>query len=125
MVGKPVRKTRKGLPDLPKVRSYIAPFKGEVLCNRDYSQQELRILGHFEGEVLMDAYNENPWLDLHDHARNLINRMLGTNFARKPIKNTAFGLIYGMGPVKLAIQSDIDVTLLSKLRTRIFLSFLV
>lgn len=99
------------LPPLPLVRSYVVPLNNEhILIDRDYSQQELRILGHFEGGLLMDAYNENPWLDLHDYAKDLINNLLGTNFERKPIKNTGFGLIYGMGVGKLAIKSNIDVT---------------
>ena len=98
------------VPQLPLLRSYIIPWAdGHVLLGRDYSQQELRILGHFEGGVLMDAYTENPWLDVHEHARVLINKMTGKNFERKPIKNTGFGLLYGMGIGKLAIKSNITV----------------
>lgn len=98
------------LPALPQVRSYLVPWRpGDVLLKRDYSQQELRILGHFEDGVLAQAYQADPWLDVHDHARTLINKMTGKNFDRKPIKNTGFGLIYGMGIGKLAIQSDVDI----------------
>ena len=95
---------------LPHVRSYIVPWdKSEVLIDRDYSQQELRGLGHFEGGVLAQAYADDPWLDVHEHARQLINRMLGRNFKRKPIKNTGFGLIYGMGLGLLAQKSNITI----------------
>lgn len=98
------------LPSLPLCRGYLVPmFKDHILLGRDYSQQELRILGHFEGGVLMDAYLENPWLDVHDYARDMINTMLKRNFERKPIKNTGFGLIYGMGLGKLAIKSDVSI----------------
>ncbi len=43
----------KDIPQLPKIRSYIIPFKNEVLIDRDYSQQEPRILAHFDGGALM------------------------------------------------------------------------
>lgn len=96
------------LPELPKVRSYIVPLKGQVLINRDYSQQELRILGHFEDGVLLKSYLADPWLDVHEHARVLISKLLGREFERKPIKNTGFGLIYGMGLTLLALASGIS-----------------
>ena len=109
---------QKGLPSmpavlgwnpLPKVRSYIVPRKGYVFIDRDYSQQELRILAHFEDGTLKEAYVKDPWLDVHDYARELINRMLNKNFSRKPIKNTGFGIIYGMGVGLLAIKSESTV----------------
>ena len=100
----------KDLPSLPLVRSYVVAWtKDHVLLDRDYSQQELKILGHFEDGALLDAYRANPWLDVHDHARDLINGMTGRNFDRKPIKNTGFGLIYGMGVGTLAMKSDVTV----------------
>lgn len=99
---------RKRICDLPYMRGYIAPRKGHVLINRDYSQQELRILGHYEDGVLLDAYVDDPTLDLHTFAQRLINEMLSANFPRKPIKNMGFGLIYGMGIAKLAVQMGVD-----------------
>lgn len=97
-----LRETRLGLPPLPLCRSYIVSGRGRVLLNRDYSQQELRILGHYEDGVLLKAYRDVPWLDQHEFARDLVNGLLGTNFSRKPIKNMGFGLIYGMGLALLA-----------------------
>ena len=96
------------LAPFPMVRGYLAPDSGGTFLNRDYSQQELRILGHYEGSVLMKQYNENPWLDVHDLARDLINDMLGTNFIRRIIKDVGFGLIYGMGIEKLAKKTGQD-----------------
>lgn len=93
----------------PMVREYLAPDAADhYLLDRDYSQQELRILGHYEGAVLMQKYNEDPWLDVHETARQLINGMLGTSFTRRPIKDTGFGLIYGMGLDKLALKIESD-----------------
>jgi DNA polymerase I-like protein with 3'-5' exonuclease and polymerase domains len=96
------------LPALPKVRSYITPFPGEILIDRDYSQQEPRILGHFEGGALMDKYVQNPWIDFHDNARDELANV-GKVYDRKPVKNTNLGLIYGMGVAKLALKNDMPV----------------
>lgn len=98
----------KDLPRLPKVRSYITPFKGEVFIDRDYSQQEPRILAHFDGGSLMDKYVADPWIDFHDYAKAELEKM-GKFYDRKPVKNTNLGLIYGMGVGKLAIKNDMTV----------------
>lgn len=98
----------KGFPPLPLARAYLGPGKCRVWLKRDYSQQELRLLGHFEDGVLLQAYLEDPWLDVHALARTLINQMLNANYGRKPIKNTGFGIIYGMGIEKLAWKSATD-----------------
>jgi len=105
------------LPPIPKVRGYIIPSRPrDVLINRDYSQQELRVLAHFEGGPLLNAYKQNPWLDVHEHARQLIHRITGKMWDRKPVKNTGFGILYGMGLGKLAEQSKITVAEAKKLR---------
>jgi DNA polymerase I-like protein with 3'-5' exonuclease and polymerase domains len=98
----------KGLPQLPQCRSYIVPFPGHVLIDRDYSQQEPRILGHFEGGDLMRQYQSNPWIDFHDNARDELIKV-GKVYDRKPVKNTNLGLIYGMGVGKLALKNDMPV----------------
>lgn len=97
-----------GLPVLPNVRCYLVPFKGHVLIDRDYSQQEPRILAHFEGGMLLQAYLDNPWIDFHDSARDALANA-GKVYDRKPVKNTNLGLIYGMGVGKLAIKNDMSV----------------
>jgi DNA polymerase-1 len=98
----------RGLPPLPCVRSYIVPFKGEVLIDRDYSQQEPRILAHFDGGQLLIKYLDNPWIDFHDYARDELAKM-GKIYERKPVKNTNLGLIYGMGKGKLALKNGMSV----------------
>lgn len=98
----------KGLPSLPMMRGYIIPFKGEVLVDRDYSQQEPRILAHFDGGSLMETYVENPWIDFHDYAKLELENY-GLFYDRKPVKNTNLGLIYGMGAPKLAVKNDMSV----------------
>lgn len=104
------------LPPLPRVRRYIVPFEGQVLLDRDYSQQELRILGHFEDGPLLKAYQADPWLDVHEHARKLINRLTGKDFGRKPIKNTGFAILYGMGVGRLALKSEVSFEVAKEVR---------
>jgi DNA polymerase I-like protein with 3'-5' exonuclease and polymerase domains len=95
-----------GLSVLPLTRDYIiADNDDEEIVEGDASQQELRLLGHFEDGVLCKAYNDNPKLDMHTFAQGLINDMLGTNFGRRPVKDVGFGLVYGMGVGKLAKKS--------------------
>ncbi len=111
------------LPPLPLVRQYVAPPGGHVLIDRDYSQQELRILAHFEDDVLKDEYVKDPWLDIHEFVRQMVNEMLGTSFERKPIKNTVFGIIYGMGVGTLATKSKIEVEVAAEIKNSILKRF--
>lgn len=108
----------KGLPSLPMMRSYIVPFENHVLIDRDYSQQEPRILAHFDGGDLMEKYNENPWIDFHDYAKTELEEY-GLFYDRKPVKNTNLGLIYGMGAPKLAIKNDMSVEEADRLKKAI------
>jgi DNA polymerase-1 len=99
-----------GLPTLPLIRKYIVPrARGRVLLDRDYSQQELRVLAHFENGALLAAYNADPWLDVHEYARQMICQMTGKDFDRKVIKTVGFGLIYGMGVGLLAMRGGVTV----------------
>lgn len=104
------------LPPLPMVRSYIIPFEGEIFIDRDYSQQELRILSHYEQGPLFDAYMENNWLDVHTWAKDEINALLSANFDRRPVKDIGFGLIYGMGVGKLAYKAGSTVDVAKQLK---------
>ena len=103
------------LPRIPLMREYIVPSIGCVLIDRDYSQQEIRILAHFAGGDLLAAYQANPWLDIHDYARDKLAAM-GLHYERRQVKNTNFGLIYGMGASKLAIQNGTSVEDAAKLK---------
>lgn len=99
---------RGGLPPLPTVRGYITPFQGEVLIDRDYSQQEPRILGHYENGALLRKYQDNKWIDLHDNARDELANA-GRFYARRAVKNTNLGIIYGMGAGLLAANNGMSV----------------
>lgn len=94
------------LPPLPLCRGYIIPWQsGDVLAGRDYSQQEPRILAHFEDGALKERYIANPWIDFHDDNRAQVSIHLKKELARKPIKNIGLGLIYGQGAASLAAKN--------------------
>lgn len=93
---------------LPQVRSYVIPGKGRVLLDRDYSQQEVRILGHYEDATLKAAYLEDPWMDAHDTTQEKLLEF-GLEYDRKPVKNTNFGIIYGQGAPSLAVKNDLSI----------------
>ena len=96
-----------GLPALPLCRGYVVPMsEDEVLMGRDYSQQEPRILAHFEDGVLKEQYLANPWIDYHDNAKEHLEREFKRTFKRKPVKNINLGLIYGQGVTSLALKNN-------------------
>lgn len=79
----------------------------------DYSQIEYRFLAHFAvgpgSDELRAIYNADPSTDYHKHVHGLIHRMTGIDLIRGHVKNTNFGLIYGMGEPRLASQLGISV----------------
>jgi DNA polymerase I-like protein with 3'-5' exonuclease and polymerase domains len=103
------------LPPLPEVRSYVIPFPGETFIDRDYSQQEPRILAHFDGGNLAKGYQENPWLDLHDYAKQELANA-GKYYERKRVKTVNLGLMYGMGVGKMAAANDMTVAEATELK---------
>lgn len=85
--------------DFP-IRCAFVPRPGYVFINYDYSQLELRVMAHMSKdkhftEVFMNG--EDPHGDV---ARRL-------NIPRKGAKVVNFGVLYGMGPDKLARTLDI------------------
>jgi DNA polymerase-1 len=109
------------LPPLPMCRSYVVPCeKGHVLVGRDYSQQEPRILGHFEDGVLCEQYRANPWIDFHDNAKEHLERIFNRTYARKPVKNINLGIIYGEGITALAAKNNDSYEETKQLRDAIY-----
>ena len=97
------------IPELPLMRQYILPDKGQVFCHRDYNQQELRILGHFEDDTLQAEYNAKPRMDIHTFVQEQIEEIYGLKLARSSVKILNFGMIYGMGLGKLAAGMKVSV----------------
>lgn len=104
------------LPELPLVRLYILPEEGCVFAHRDYNQQELRILAHFEDGPLLRAYNDNPQLDMHNFVRDEIKRVRGMLLDRRSVKILNFGMVYGMGVPAVSRKMGIDYDKAKELR---------
>lgn len=97
------------LADLPLVRKYIEPDKGDVFVHRDFDGQELRIAAHFEDGPLMAAYLDNPHIDVHDHVRQLIEDIAGLEYHRTQVKITNFRRIYGGGAPATALALNVSL----------------
>lgn len=97
-----------GLLPLPQLRRALLPEEGHVWLSADYSQQELRILAHYEDGDLMQAYQANPKLDMHIYASELIRRRTGAVVTRKEAKILGFAIIYGAGGAEIARQLERD-----------------
>jgi DNA polymerase-1 len=95
--------------DFPNLRSYFIAPKGMMLFSRDYSQQEFRMLAHYEDGVLAERYRANPDADMHETVRDIINEVTGIGIERKPTKTINFGKVYGMGAAKLAAQLGVSL----------------
>ena len=95
-----------GFFPLPTVRGYILPDKGHRLVDRDYSQQELRILAHYAGGDLLEKYLDNPWLDVHAMVQETVSRLLDREVDRTIIKPIVFGIVYGMGKPGMELVAD-------------------
>jgi len=97
-----------GLPELPHMRDFILPEEGHVWVKRDFSAQEIRLAAHFEDGALAQAFRDNPDLDPHDAVRQIVFRLTGVDYPRKYIKETGFGILYGMG--RPALSSRLGIT---------------
>jgi len=87
----------------------IARRKGRPFVTGNCAQ-ELRVLAHYESDMLLKAYQEDPTQDLHQYAADLIARQLGIPFKRKQAKTCAFAILYGSGLATLAasLGSTVD-----------------
>lgn len=97
------------LPELPLVRTYVLPDKKSSFLHRDYNQQELRLLAHFEDGALCQAYRDNPRLDVHNFVRDAIAQVTRRTLERRAVKILNFGIIYAMGVEKIAIKTRTSV----------------
>jgi DNA polymerase I len=88
-----------------RIRRAFVPAPGSMLLSADYSQIELRVLAHLSGDTtLIDAFAHDE--DIHTRtAREILgdSRPLGAE-VRRLAKVINFGIIYGMGPQRLASE---------------------
>lgn len=90
---------------------FTAP-EGKKLISADYSQIELRVLAHLSrDETLLAAFREGA--DIHARTASLLFDAPPSEITpdqRRNAKTINFGLIYGMGPQKLAQELKIPLS---------------
>lgn len=105
-----VPKNQEEASGMPWMRDYVIPDEGGVFLIRDYSQQELRILAHFEEGLLYQAYLDDPNIDVH----NLVGELMmpgiyDSKKHRRPVKDVNFGKIYGLGATGTAKKLNVPL----------------
>ena len=88
-------------PELVDLRSLIYPEAGEILLVRDFSAQEIRVAAHYAEGDIMNAYNLDPDMDVHEFIQKLILEKTGVKIERRVSKSITFLKLYG-GGAKLA-----------------------
>ena len=104
---------------LPRVREYLLPDEGGVWVHRDYSQQEFRILAHYEEGAIYDSYQTDPHTDYHVLMQARIEQVTGSEMARDLVKTLNFGILYGMGAGLLAERGGWTVSKATNLRNAV------
>lgn len=104
------------LRELPLVRRYVRPDRGCKWLHRDYNQQELRILAHFEDGEIMAAYKQNPRMDIHTFVQDEIERIAHKTVDRGSTKTMNFGRVYGQGLGSLAEKLNLPVEEVKQIR---------
>ncbi len=94
-----------------RIRAAFIPEPGKVLVAADYSQIELRILAHLTGDpVLAEAFTTGE--DIHTRTAAEVFDVapaLVSSEMRRRAKVINFGIIYGMGPQRLARELAIPL----------------
>jgi DNA polymerase-1 len=92
-----------------RIRAAFVPERGCLLLAADYSQVELRVLAHMADDPEMQAaFREGEDIHLRTAAQ-IFDVMPGmvTSDMRRQAKTINFGVLYGMGPVRLARELSI------------------
>jgi DNA polymerase I len=94
-----------------RIRRAFVAAPGCLMLSADYSQIELRVLAHLSGDsTLIDAFRRGE--DIHARtAAEVLGRAPGEvdAEARRLAKVINFGIIYGMGPQRLAGELGIEL----------------
>ena len=93
-----------------EIRKGFVADAGRYLVSADYSQMELRVFAHYSGDpAFIEAFRRDE--DIHTRTASEILDTEGrgvTPQMRRIAKAINFGIIYGMGPRKLAEELGID-----------------
>jgi DNA polymerase-1 len=95
-----------------KVRAaFVAKDSKHLLISADYSQIELRVLAHLSGDKgLMETFERDE--DVHAHTASRIFSVpldQVTKTQRGQAKTINFGVIYGMGPQRVARENGVTL----------------
>lgn len=94
-----------------RMRACFTSAPGNLLVSADYSQIELRVVAHLsEDPTLLDAFQKGE--DIHRRTAALIFEVAQDQITpdqRRGAKTINFGLVYGMGPQKLARELGISM----------------
>jgi len=93
-----------------EIRKGFIADEGHFLLSADYSQIELRVFAHYSNDpVLLEAFERQE--DIHARTATEIFDVhpdMITPEMRRMAKTINFGIIYGMGPIKLAKELSIN-----------------
>jgi len=93
-----------------EIRKGFIADGGHFLLSADYSQIELRVFAHYSNDpVLLEAFEKEE--DIHARTATEIFDVhpdMVTPEMRRMAKTINFGIIYGMGPIKLARELAIN-----------------
>jgi DNA polymerase-1 len=93
-------------------KAFVAKDSNHVMLSADYSQIELRFLAHLTDDpTLIKTFEQNE--DIHTITAALIFQKSFhevTSELRSRAKTINFGIIYGMGPQRLARETQISVS---------------
>ncbi|MDR0465837.1 MAG: DNA polymerase I, partial [Deltaproteobacteria bacterium] len=95
-----------------RMRACFTAGPGMVLVSADYSQVELRVLAHMSQDpALIEAFRQG--VDIHARTASLLYDVPLEAVSleqRRSAKTVNFGLLYGMGPHKLAQELKVSAT---------------
>ena len=104
-----------GTPIFESPKIALLPEEGELWIDRDWKQQEFRIMAHFEYGPLFQRYQANPELEIHQETTDTINGE-GYDYSRDSIKTINLALLYKLGVDKMAFRMGISRDEALKLR---------
>tara|TARA_R110000787_G_scaffold27998_5_gene76774 strand:- start:2941 stop:4776 length:1836 start_codon:yes stop_codon:yes gene_type:complete len=95
------------IPIDKNMRALYKPDEGHDWWKLDYSQIEYRLAVHYgkgqSADLARSLYNEDPTIDFHQMIADMVN------VDRRKAKGINFGMLYGMGVKKLALQLNVPM----------------
>lgn len=118
------KELKKKLPQIPKLRKCILPYEeNHVIIDKDYKQQEPRILAHLEQGDLLIAYLENPLMDIYNQIKTKVELIYTEKkYSRSVYKMVLLAIMYGMGLKTMAARMGISIAEAEKIKSLVLLA---